>query len=111
MGDCGKMARASGDYAIIVSQDAEKGISRIRLPSGSKKTINSNARARAVVMHGASYANPVILKSQGYLGRSQGCPAIPEALKEEIIKVIKGKSCLFIYHPSRSYEITSKLVA
>ena len=35
VGDCGKLARASsGDYAVIVSQDADKGISRIiRLPS------------------------------------------------------------------------------
>jgi L,D-transpeptidase catalytic domain len=78
---------------------------------GQERGINSNARSRAVVMHGASYANPSILRSQGYLGRSQGCPAIPEALKKEIIKTIKGKSCLFIYHPSRSYEIASRLVS
>lgn len=78
---------------------------------GQERGINDNARARAVVMHGANYANPSILKSQGYLGRSQGCPAIPEAVKEEIINVVKGKSCLFIYHPSRAYDITSKLVA
>ena len=62
-------------------------------------------------MHGAAYANPSILKSQGFLGRSQGCPAIPENLKKKIIQTIKGKSCIFIYHPSRSYEIASKLVA
>ncbi len=78
---------------------------------GQEKGINSNARARAVVMHGASYANPSVIKSQGYLGRSQGCPAIPEALKTKIIKTIKGKSCIFIYHPSRSYETVSKLVS
>ncbi|MBP9792613.1 MAG: murein L,D-transpeptidase catalytic domain family protein [Flavobacterium sp.] len=78
---------------------------------GQEQGINHNARARAVVMHGASYANPSVLKSQGYLGRSQGCPAIPEALKNQIINTVKGKSCLFIFHPSRSYEIASKLVA
>ena len=40
VGDCGKLARASsGDYAVIVSQDADKGISKIiRLPpSGGSK--------------------------------------------------------------------------
>lgn len=77
---------------------------------GQERGINHNARTRAVVIHGADYANPSILKSQNYLGRSQGCPAIPEALKVEIIKAIKDKSCLFIYHPSRSYDIASKLV-
>ena len=78
---------------------------------GQERGINHNARARAVVMHGADYANPSVLRSQGYLGRSQGCPAIPEALKKQIINTVKGKSCLFIYHPSRSYEIASKLVS
>ena len=67
-------------------------------------------KRQAVVMHGAGYANPSILRTQGYLGRSQGCPAIPEAIKNEIIQTIKGKSCLFIYHPSRAYDITTKLV-
>lgn len=78
---------------------------------GRERGINHNARARAVVMHGADYANPRIIRSQGYLGRSQGCPAIPESIKKQIIHTIKGKSCLFIYHPSRAYDIASKLVA
>jgi len=98
-----------GFYTTGETYTGKHGLS-LRL-DGQEKGINNNARARAVVMHGASYANPAILKSQGYLGRSQGCPAIPDAVKDEIIKLIKGKSCLFIYHPSRSYEITSKLVA
>lgn len=98
-----------GFYATGETYNGKHGLS-LRL-DGLENGINSNARARAVVMHGAAYANPSILKSQGYLGRSQGCPAIPEALKNEIIKTIKDKSCLFIYHPTRSYEITSKLVA
>lgn len=98
-----------GFYATGETYNGKHGLS-LKL-DGLEIGINSNARSRAVVVHGASYANPSILKSQGYLGRSQGCPAIPEALKNEIIKTIKDKSCLFIYHPSRSYEIASKLVA
>ncbi|WP_300566860.1 murein L,D-transpeptidase catalytic domain family protein [Flavobacterium sp.] len=97
-----------GFYATAETYNGKHGLS-LKL-DGLENGINSNARARAVVMHGASYANPSILKSQGFLGRSQGCPAIPDAVKNEIIQTIKGKSCLFIYHPSRSYEITSKLV-
>lgn len=98
-----------GFYTTGETYNGKHGLS-LKL-DGQEKGINSNARARAVVMHGASYANPSIIKSQGYLGRSQGCPAIPEILKTQIIKTIKGKSCIFIYHPSRSYEITSKLVS
>lgn len=98
-----------GFYTTGETYNGKHGLS-LKL-DGQERGINNNARARAVVMHGAEYANPSILKSQGYLGRSQGCPAIPENVKNEIIKIIKGKSCLFIYHPSRSYEIASKLVA
>jgi large subunit ribosomal protein L8e len=63
VGDCGKMARASGDYAIIVSQDAEKGISRIRLPSGSKKTISNACRAMIGLIAGGGRTDKPILKA------------------------------------------------
>ena len=98
-----------GFYATGEVYNGKHGLS-LKL-DGQERGINHNARARAVVMHGASYSNPSVLRSQGYLGRSQGCPAIPEALKKQIINTVKGKSCLFIFHPSRSYEIASKLVA
>lgn len=41
IGDQGKYARASGDYAVIVGHDEEKGKTKLRLPSGSKKTVPS----------------------------------------------------------------------
>ncbi|WP_310554770.1 murein L,D-transpeptidase catalytic domain family protein [Flavobacterium sp.] len=97
-----------GFYTTGETYNGKHGLS-LKL-DGQERGINHNARTRAVVMHGADYANPAILKSQGYLGRSQGCPAIPENLKAKIIQTIKGKTCLFIYHPNRSYEIASKLV-
>lgn len=40
-GDRGKFARCSGDYAVIVSHDEDKGKTKLRLPSGSKKTVFS----------------------------------------------------------------------
>ena len=40
-GDRGSMARCSGDYAIIVAHNPDAGITRIKLPSGSKKVISS----------------------------------------------------------------------
>ncbi|KAF0744397.1 hypothetical protein Ae201684_000878 [Aphanomyces euteiches] len=41
IGDKGKFARCSGDYAVIVTHDEDKGKTKIRLPSGSKKTVPS----------------------------------------------------------------------
>lgn len=70
---------------------------------GMEEEFNSNARNRYVVMHGAAYANPDFIKRTGRLGRSLGCPAIPEALTKEVIDLIKGQSALFIYHPNKNY--------
>ena len=73
---------------------------------GVEKGVNDHARDRGVVVHGAYYANPNILWTQNYLGRSQGCPAIPEKLNAKLISIIKDKSCLFIYHPSRQPKLS-----
>ena len=62
-----------GFYATAETYNGKNGFS-MKL-DGLEPGVNSNARARAVVMHGAYYANPDILNSQSYLGRSQGCPA------------------------------------
>jgi hypothetical protein len=76
---------------------------------GLEKGINSNARARAVVIHGADYVSESFIQNNNRLGRSLGCPAIPLALTSKIINTIKDKSCLFIYYPSSSYKGASKL--
>lgn len=78
---------------------------------GLEAGINDNARARAVVMHAADYVSETIAKHNSRLGRSLGCPALPNNLNKEIINLINGKSCLFIYHPSQKYHSTSKLLS
>ena len=69
---------------------------------GLEKGVNDNARERGIVMHAADYVSTSFIKNNNRLGRSQGCPAIPEELTPQIIQMIKNKSCLFIYHPSRT---------
>jgi hypothetical protein len=76
---------------------------------GLEKGINDNARVRGVVMHSANYVSNSFIKANKRLGRSQGCPAIPEELLKGIVGTIKNKSCLFIYHPSRSLEKSAPL--
>lgn len=78
---------------------------------GLEKGINNNARSRAVVMHAADYVNEGFAKQHHRIGRSLGCPALPNGLNKEIINLIKGKSCLFIYHPSQSYAAASRLLS
>jgi hypothetical protein len=46
---------------------------------------NSNALARAIVVHGAWYVNEKMIGHSGMLGRSQGCFAVPDSSLPEII--------------------------
>lgn len=77
---------------------------------GLEKGFNDNARARAIVIHGAKYANPSICRGGQRLGRSFGCPALPEQLNRPIIDAIKGGSVLFIYAEDPNYLSKSQLV-
>lgn len=77
---------------------------------GLEKGINDNAERRAVVIHGADYVSEKLIHSQGYIGRSLGCPAVSEKESKEIINLIKDGSCLFIYHPQKSYQQQSILL-
>ena len=77
---------------------------------GLETGINDKARQRAIVMHGADYVSDDFVRAHGRLGRSQGCPAVPVELSEEIIKTIKGGSCLFIYAPTPNYTSNSHII-
>lgn len=76
---------------------------------GCEKGFNDNAAKRAIVVHGAKYVNEDYINSQGYIGRSQGCPALPPLLSKPLIDDIKEGTCLFIYHPNPLYLSKSKL--
>ncbi|MCK5692651.1 MAG: murein L,D-transpeptidase catalytic domain family protein [Bacteroidales bacterium] len=90
-----------GLYRTGESYQGKHGYS-LRL-DGLEKGFNDNARSRAVVMHSASYVSESFIKKHGRLGRSWGCPAVPVEISEEIIDLIKGGSCLYIYANDINY--------
>lgn len=77
---------------------------------GIEKGINDKAAARAIVMHGADYVSEDYIEEQGYIGRSQGCPAVPEEEADEIIDVLKNGACLFIYPGGKQYVAKSAIL-
>lgn len=77
---------------------------------GLEKGINDKAYKRAIVIHGSNYANPSYASSNGFLGRSFGCPALPRKQAAPIINTIKNGSVLFIYHPTNKYVTASSLL-
>lgn len=76
---------------------------------GLDKGINSLAKSRSIVIHGAEYVSEEFIKQHGRLGRSHGCPAVPEVLKTKIIDLIKDKTMLYINgnstHPSKHLNL------
>lgn len=73
---------------------------------GVEKGINDKADERKIVIHGSDYVG----HRNGISGRSYGCPAVPEKETNKVINTIKGGSCLFIYHPTKSYLSSSKIL-
>jgi len=50
--------------------------------TGCERGINDKALERAIVIHGADYVDENFVQHNGYLGRSHGCPAVPEKYKQ-----------------------------
>jgi len=73
---------------------------------GLDEGFNTNAFARAIVMHGADYVSEQFIKQNGRLGRSLGCPALPLDQYSQIIDAVQGGSCLFLSKSNAGY--TSK---
>jgi hypothetical protein len=76
---------------------------------GMEKGWNDNVFRRSIIMHPAEYVSEDHIRQWGFLGRSEGCPAIPQQLDRPIIDVIRGGSCLFVYSPDKKYLHHSKL--
>jgi hypothetical protein len=76
---------------------------------GLEPGFNDKAEQRAVVIHGAPYIGTNHFNAQ-YMGRSFGCPAVPQTEAPTVINLIKDGTCLFIYHPSANYLHGSKIL-
>lgn len=70
--------------------------------AGLDKGFNDNAEERNIVVHGADYVNAARAQSS-FMGRSQGCPALPRENYTEVINLIKDGTAFFVYYPSSVY--------
>jgi hypothetical protein len=97
-----------GFYITGNTYTGEHGYS-LRL-EGEEAGINDNALSRGIVMHSANYVNESLGKIQGYIGRSLGCPAIPENVHRKVIERIRNGTCLFLYSPDKYYSAHTKIL-
>ena len=104
----GSYKSSLGFYLTESTYQGKNGYSLIL--NGLEKGINDRARERAIVMHGAAYAEPSVASRGGRLGRSFGCPAVPQKLSRPIIDAIKGGSVMYIYAETPDYLAHSSVL-
>lgn len=63
VGDRGALARTSGNYATVIGHSPEDNKTRIRLPSGAKKTVSGAARATVGIVAGGGRIDKPLLKA------------------------------------------------
>ena len=65
---------------------------------GLDRGLNDNALARAVVIHAADYAADAVVKAQGRLGRSWGCPALDPVVADDVMDALENGAVLVAWH-------------
>lgn len=78
---------------------------------GLEPGFNDRARERAIVIHGAPYVSQDLIRSQGRLGRSLGCPAVRPAIARALIDTIRDGAFVFAYYPDPAWLAGSRLLA
>jgi len=96
-----------GFYVTKSTYKGKHGLS-LRL-AGLDEGFNDNAEKRAVVVHGAQYIGENRADA-AYMGRSFGCPAVPQAQSARVINMIKNGTCLFVYSPDQRYLHGSQIL-
>ncbi len=70
---------------------------------GLEPGFNDRARDRDIVIHGASYVNPLWSQRQGRIGRSQGCPAVRPQVARQVVDNLKNGQFMFAWYPDQRW--------
>jgi large subunit ribosomal protein L8e len=104
IGDRGTLARASGDYCIVVSHNPESGKTRLKLPSGNKKSVMSSCRAMVGLVGGGGRTEKPVLKAGNSYFRfrvKRNCwPRVRGVAKNPVEHPHGGGNHQHIGHPS-----------
>eukprot|EP01060_Flectonema_neradi_P005539 TRINITY_DN136_c0_g1_i1.p1 TRINITY_DN136_c0_g1~~TRINITY_DN136_c0_g1_i1.p1 ORF type:complete len:259 (+),score=40.90 TRINITY_DN136_c0_g1_i1:48-824(+) len=103
-GDRGSLARASGEYCIVISHLPEQERTRIKLPSGEKKSISWNCRAMVGIIAGGGRTEKPMLKAGAahyrYKAKRKCWPTIRGVARNPVEHPHGGGNHQHIGHPS-----------
>lgn len=109
VGDRGKMSKCSGGYCVIVTHDEDKGTTRVRLPSGSKKTFSNKSRAMVGIVAGGGRTDKPMLKAgrayHKYRVKRNEWPKIRGVAKNPVEHPHGGGNHQHIGHPSTTRRV------
>mmetsp|Transcript_3436 Transcript_3436/g.4839 ORF Transcript_3436/g.4839 Transcript_3436/m.4839 type:complete len:258 (+) Transcript_3436:53-826(+) len=110
-GDRGKLVKCSGDYAVIISHDEDKGTTRFRLPSGAKKTVSSLCRGMVGIIAGGGRTDKPMLKAGAafhkYRVKRNEWPKVRGVAMNPVEHPHGGGNHQHIGHPSTTSRICS----
>ena len=98
----GSLKSSLGFFLTNEQYHGKHGLS-LRL-DGLERGVNSNARSRNIVIHSASYVSDKFIHDNQRLGRSFGCPAIPQKDYETRLNFMTKPTLIFM-HSSRSNSV------
>ena len=90
----GSLCSSEGIYLCAETYISSKFGYALRM-DGLEKT-NSNVRKRAIVFHGAKYAEDSYVSANGKTGRSEGCQAVGFQYSKDLIDKLKNGSLLVV---------------
>jgi len=104
VGDRGSFARASGNYATIITHNPDENKTRIRLPSGAKKSISSSSRATVGIVAGGGRIDKPMLKAGNaywkYKAKRNSWPRVRGVAMNPVDHPHGGGNHQHIGHPS-----------
>ena len=106
-----KVGSLQSSFGFFIANETYSGKFDLAMRLDGLEYCNNNARDRGIVVHGANYATHEFMKkNDNVLGRSFGCPALPEEEAEEVIGTIKEGSCFYIYAGDKNYSRRSRIL-
>ena len=115
-GDRSKFAKTSGGFAQIIGHVEGKGLTRVRLPSGQKKTISSRARGSIGIIAGGGRIDKPLLKAgrafHKYKAKRNSWPKVRGVAMNPVEHPHGGGNHQHIGHPSttRRDDVAGKKV-